>query len=1234
MLGARVAQASSQAAEWSRSDHRLYRLLLFGATVGCAYYLGATLGFALTFPDAAVSTLWPPNAILLAALLLSPSSRWWVVLASAFPAHVIVQWQHDVPVSMLLAWFVSNSAEALIGAFGVRRFIRDPVDFTTLKCVIVYFAFAVLLAPFLSTFIDAAFVALVGWKSQAYWNVWLGRLPSNVLAALTVAPFILLWVGRDVVLVRGASSPRYAEGLLLAIGSLVAVFLVFGWQVPGAGRAPTLVYLPLPFLLWAAMRFGPRGASAMLLVLTLGSIWGAAQGRGPFTSDSPEENVLSLQIFLIAVALPIMALAALTAERRAKESALEQSENQVRLFFDHAPAAVAMFDRDVRYILASRRWLSDYNLDEQSIIGRSHYEVFPEIPEHWKQAHRRCLAGAVERCEEDTFVRSDRTTDWIRWEVRPWYTASGETGGIIMFTEVITERKHAELRLNVQHSITRILSESASMADAGPKVIETICRCLDWQLGEICTLDRETNLLVCRDCWHVPTNDLTQFASGARQLTFAPGVGLPGRVWNSGRPAWISDLSSDDSFIRWAQADKHGLRSAFAFPILVGEETLGVVVLFSRQKREPTEDLIAMMGTIGRRMGLFADRKRTEEALRESDARLRLGMEAARFGYWEVEVATGKATRSASFERMLGFVPGTMPSGREAFLQLVHPDDREIPLQHWQRCIQTAEFADIEYRIIRPDGTIRWLASRGHAVLGENGRVSRVAGMSADITERKQSEEALRKSEERLRLALAAGRMGVWDWDTRSNKITWSEEHFTLMGFKPFSLEPTYKTWAERVHPDDLPRAEAAMAAAIATRSDYHCEYRIVTPDGMTHCLEARGAPIYDAGDQCVAVRGLVVDVTERKSADDKLKAALAELRDLKGRLEADNIYLRAELSETHRFGEIIGRSKAIHTVVQQVARVAGTDMTVLVLGETGTGKELVARAVHEKSQRRNRPLIKVNCSALPAELIESELFGHEKGAFTGATSRRVGRFELADGGTIFLDEIGELPLALQAKLLRVLQEGEFERLGSGKTIQVDVRVITATNRNLLQLMQRGRFRADLYYRLNVYPIEIPPLRERAEDIEVLAEMFLRDAERRLGKIFGKIPDPVVAQLKEYSWPGNIRELENVIGRAAVTSTGEVFHLPEGWNNASQVAIDTAAKAVGAHVAPATNERVPLTLEQFERNRILDVLRQTQWRIDGPKGAALMLGLHPNTLRSRMRRLGIQRPSATAPSEP
>jgi transcriptional regulator with GAF, ATPase, and Fis domain len=367
-------------------------------------------------------------------------------------------------------------------------------------------------------------------------------------------------------------------------------------------------------------------------------------------------------------------------------------------------------------------------------------------------------------------------------------------------------------------------------------------------------------------------------------------------------------------------------------------------------------------------------------------------------------------------------------------------------------------------------------------------------------------------------------------------------------------------------------------------------------------------------------------DITKRKQAEEALKDALAEVQRLKERLEAENVYLRSEVSGAHGYGKFLGRSDGIRKVLQQVEQVAATDMTVLILGETGTGKELVARAVHENSERRERPLVKVNCSALPGELIESELFGHEKGAFTGATGRQIGRFELADGATIFLDEVAELPLRLQAKLLRVLQEGEFERLGSGKTIKVDVRVIAATNRNLAEAIQQGRFRLDLYYRLNVYPIQLPPLRERGDDIALLAEMFVTEAARRLGRVFEPIPEAVLAALRRYEWPGNVRELQNVIERTAVTSAGAVLRLPEGWELLLSPSPGTPTAVSETRTNSGAGGMRESTLEQLHRKRILEVLNQTGWRLEGPKGAAVILGLNPSTLRSRMQKLGIQKP--------
>ena len=500
-------------------------------------------------------------------------------------------------------------------------------------------------------------------------------------------------------------------------------------------------------------------------------------------------------------------------------------------------------------------------------------------------------------------------------------------------------------------------------------------------------------------------------------------------------------------------------------------------------------------------------------------------------------------------------------------------------------------------------------------------------GLSTDITERKQVEEALRDSESLRRtifesepecVKLVAPDTRLLDMNPAGLAIIQADSLDDVVGQSVLAIvAPEWRATYKKLH-DRVCQGEKGVA-----------QFEIVGLKGKRRWMESHAAPLRAKNGSIVAQLAVSHDITDRKRAEEELKKALGEVKRLKERLEAENVYLRSEVSGVHRYGEILGESKGIEKVLEQVERVARTDMTVLVLGETGTGKELVARLVHEKSGRRERPLVKVNCSALPGELIESELFGHERGAFTGAVSKQVGRFELADGGTIFLDEVGELPLRLQSKLLRVLQEGEFERVGSGKTVKVDVRVIAATNRNLSEAAQRGRFRTDLYYRLNVYPIEIPPLRERREDIEILAEVFLQEAGRRLGKSFGKIPSEVIEALQGYSWPGNVRELENVIGRATVTSTAPSLQLPEGWNQAQGVEIFSHASP--SRVTPEKSKsqnnggELPLTLEEFERTRILKVLHQTNWRIEGPKGAAVILGLHPNTLRSRMKKLEIRR---------
>ncbi len=350
--------------------------------------------------------------------------------------------------------------------------------------------------------------------------------------------------------------------------------------------------------------------------------------------------------------------------------------------------------------------------------------------------------------------------------------------------------------------------------------------------------------------------------------------------------------------------------------------------------------------------------------------------------------------------------------------------------------------------------------------------------------------------------------------------------------------------------------------------------------------------------------RTMIVDVTERVLIEQE-----------KARLQQQNLYLQEEIKSVHNFEEILGQSPALTAVLDNVRRVAATDATVLITGETGTGKELIARAIHSSSRRKDKPLIKINCAALPAGLVESELFGHEKGAFTGAIARRVGRFELAHGGTIFLDEIGELPADAQAKLLRVLQEREFDRVGGSTPIKVDVRVLAATNRDLLKAVRDKTFREDLYYRLSVFPVQLPPLRDRKEDIPLLALFLVNKFAARIGKPLDGVDRETMRRLLGYSWPGNVRELENVIERAVILAAGPTLTI--------------GADVLPGNVEPPACEgpvrEQAATLEATEREYILTVLGQTNWVVEGPRGAAKILGLHPNTLRSRMKKLGIRR---------
>jgi PAS domain S-box-containing protein len=485
-------------------------------------------------------------------------------------------------------------------------------------------------------------------------------------------------------------------------------------------------------------------------------------------------------------------------------------------------------------------------------------------------------------------------------------------------------------------------------------------------------------------------------------------------------------------------------------------------------------------------------------------------------------------------------------------------------------------------------------------------RLRTLGEVFANVLIRKRFEEDL-SAEKQFSASVIESLPGLFFMmDRESRYIRWNKNIEDLMGYSAEVLPNTLAL--STVSPRDREKATKAVEEGFE-KGQTTIEYMQIMKGGreVPHLATAKRASI--GGKDYLL--GLNIDISARREAEDALRKAYSEIESLKEQLQSDYTYLKEEIDLDHNPEQIIGQSKALKYVLFKVKQIASTDTTVLILGETGSGKELLARAIHSGSPRHDRPMVKVNCAVLPANLIESELFGHEKGAFTGAHTRQAGRFEVANGTTLFLDEIGELPLELQAKLLRVIEHGEFERLGSTHTIKVDVRVISATNRNLEEEVRKGRFREDLWYRLSVFPITVPPLRERREDIPILVQSFVNRLEKKIGREIRTIPKKTMEALQEYPWPGNIRELENVIERAVISSTGSSLRL------ADRLASSDQGKG---------KKHVMRALEEVEREHILLVLEETNWRISGDKGAARILGLHHNTLRGRMTKLGIRPP--------
>lgn len=501
---------------------------------------------------------------------------------------------------------------------------------------------------------------------------------------------------------------------------------------------------------------------------------------------------------------------------------------------------------------------------------------------------------------------------------------------------------------------------------------------------------------------------------------------------------------------------------------------------------------------------------------------------------------------------------------------------------------------------------------------------------SSDATD----DRAYRKLERRSRrlqrhneLILDSAGEGIYGLDSEGLTTFVNPAATEMLGWSAEELigEPMHAL-LHHTRPDGsaFPRHECPIYAAFKDGEVHSVDDEFFwRKDGSSFPVEYTSTPIREHGELVGAVV-VFRNLTELKQSEENLRRALAEVEQLKNRLEEENFYLQEEIRIEHNFEEIIGRSDAIRNVLQAVETVAPTEANVVIGGETGTGKELIARALHNLSSRGDKTLIKVNCSSIPRELFESEFFGHVKGAFTGALRNRTGRFELADQGTLFLDEVGEIPLEMQSKLLRVLQEGQFERVGDERTRKVDVRVVAATNRTLKHEVEEGRFRQDLYYRLNVFPIEVPPLRDRREDIPLLAAHFLEQGARGIQRNGLSLTKENIRHLQSYDWPGNVRELQNVIERAVITSrTGELrFDLTDEQSQHAPPTSSSSPPAYGTAEVISEAE-----MRRRERENLLAALERSDWRVYGADGAAALLGVKPSTLASRIKKMGLEKPS-------
>jgi len=607
----------------------------------------------------------------------------------------------------------------------------------------------------------------------------------------------------------------------------------------------------------------------------------------------------------------------------------------------------------------------------------------------------------------------------------------------------------------------------------------------------------------------------------------------------------------------------------------------------------------------------ITERKKAERELRRSEGYLAEAQKLTHTGSWAAQVSQKENVYwsnvywSKEMYWIFGLDPGPTPPSPMEFARRLHPEYAPYHPRVVERAIREGTDFEIDYRLLLPDGATKYIHVVGHPVVNASGDVTELFGTAMDVTEQLEARTALESAFEQikaerteLRRMTDAVAAFIYVLGPDGAPLYANQAVLDYVGLTLEDLQREDQR-ARVFHPEDLERLREERQEAFARGKPFELEQRVLGKDGNYRWFLVRFNPLRDDHGNIIRWYATGADIEDRKRAEESMRD--------------ENLALREQIDQAFMFEEIVGASPALQTVLSSIVKVAPTDSTVLITGETGTGKELIARAIHKHSKRSGQAFISVNCASIPSSLIASELFGHEKGAFTGAVQRRQGRFELAHSGTIFLDEVGELPAETQIALLRVLQERQFERVGGNRTLPTDVRVIAATNRDLTEAIAAGGFRADLFYRLNVFPIEVPPLRKRKEDIPMLVEYFVKRYAEKMGKQIRKIDRNTLEQCQSYPWPGNIRELQNIVERSVILSSGDTFWIEKAW---------LASLEATRQELPGP---LPDTLQNQERKIIETALAKSKGKVSGPQGAAAKLGIPRSTLETKIKQLGIKK---------